>query len=303
MIRQTTKIDHIHDITANYGVVEQIAPNVRRILCNNPGPFTYTGTATYLIGSGDSVAAIDPGPENDDHLQALLSALEGEKLTHILITHHHRDHSPLAKKLAAATGAVIHGLHFDKDDDDGESVEEGLDPDYQPEELLQDGDIVEGDGWSLQAVHTPGHTANHLCFRLIDGDILFVGDHIMAWSTTIVSPPDGNMRQYMASLEKLIAANDQLYLPTHGAKIEDPTSYVQKLLLHRQEREGQILDALADAPADIITLVDRIYTDIKPMLKPAAARSALAHAIKLVEDGKITANQEKFSVMTEFRLA
>jgi glyoxylase-like metal-dependent hydrolase (beta-lactamase superfamily II) len=267
------------------GEVEQAAPGIRRILCGNPGPFTFRGTNTWLIGAGSSVAVLDPGPEDAAHLDAILRATAGERISHILVSHTHRDHSPGVAALQAATGAPSHGFgpHMTPPDQGGEGGDHGFTPDI----VLADGAAVEGDGWRLSAIHTPGHCANHLCFALDGTGVLFSADHVMSWSTTVVSPPDGDMAAYMASLARLRARDDRLFLPGHGPALPGPAPFMAALAAHRLEREAMVLDALRAARrATAQALVPAVYGPaLDARLVPAAARSLLAHLIKLEAEG------------------
>ena len=269
------------------GQVETTAPGVRRILCGNPGPFTYRGTNTWIIGGGGSVAVLDPGPDDPAHLAALLRATEGERITHILVSHTHRDHSPGVAALQRATGAPSHGFgpHMTPPDQGGE----GGDHSFDPDRLVPDGGVVEGDGWRLSAIHTPGHCANHLCFALDGTGILFRADHVMSWSTTVVSPPDGDMAAYMRSLDRLAARDDGLYLPGHGPPLPKPAPFVAALAAHRREREAMVEAALRAARrATAQDLVPAVYGPaLDPRLVPAAARSLLAHLLKLEAEGAV----------------
>jgi glyoxylase-like metal-dependent hydrolase (beta-lactamase superfamily II) len=277
------------------GQVEQTAPGVRRILCGNPGPFTYRGTNSWIIGQGASVAVLDPGPDDAAHLDAMLRATAGERITHILVSHTHRDHSPGVAALQAATGARSYGFgpHMTPPDQGGE----GGDHSFHPDVLLPDGAGIEGDGWRLTAIHTPGHCANHLCFALEGTGILFSADHVMSWSTTVVSPPDGDMAAYMASLARLRARDDRLYLPGHGPPLPEPGSFAAALAAHRMEREAMVLAALRDAgQATARELVPPVYGPaLDARLVPAAARSLLAHLIKLEGEGAATRNGEHWA--------
>lgn len=273
-----------HD-TLPPGDVQQVAPGVRRILCGNPGPFTFRGTNTYLIGAGDGVAVLDPGPEDAAHLAAILRATQGERIVRIIVSHTHRDHSPGAAALQEATGAPTHGFgpHMTPPDQGGEGGDHG----FRPDRLLAHDATLEGGGWRLRALHTPGHCANHLCFALEGTGILFSADHVMSWSTTVVSPPDGDMAAYMGSLARLAARDDRLYLPGHGPPLPDPAPFVAALAAHRREREAMVLDALrAAGRATAQGLVGPVYGPaLDPRLVPAAARSLLAHLIKLEAEG------------------
>lgn len=277
------------ELAFEYGAAEQVSPLIRRVIANNPGAFTMFGTGTYIVGD-KKVAVIDPGPDDANHLAALERALDGCEVSHIVVTHTHRDHSPLAAPLQAKTGAPIWGCGphgSGRPEAAGESVEEGADTAYKPDHKMDDGDVLEGDGWSLEAVYTPGHTSNHTCFRLVEENALFSGDHVMGWSTTIVSPPDGDMRRYMASLEKLIARSEDRYWPTHAAPIDDPQNFVRQLLEHRHERERQIMACLKDGTGRIPAMVAQMYKDVPEHLHRAAARSVLSHMIHMVEDGRV----------------
>jgi len=236
------------DVTFEYGVVDQVSPLIRRVIAPNPSAFTLHGTGTYIIGQGQ-VGVIDPGPNDPVHIEAILNAVKGETVSHIIITHTHSDHSPGAAPLKAATGAHIwgcgpHGHGRDKKADAEGVSAEGGDMDYAPDTLANDGDTLETKDWALQAVYTPGHTSNHTCFHLREENALFSGDHVMGWSTTIVSPPDGDMFRYMESLRKLLLRSDDHYWPTHGPRIEQPKAFVGELVKHREEREVQIAECL-----------------------------------------------------------
>jgi len=271
-----------------YGTMQALSPMVRRLIAANPGPFTYTGTGTYVIGHGQ-VAVVDPGPLDQAHIDALLSALAGETISHILITHTHMDHSPAAAPLKAHSGAKTYGFGPHGRTADGEAlVEEGGDMAFVPDHVLRDGDIVQGEGWSVEAVFTPGHTSNHLCFSLREEKALFTGDHVMGWSTTVISPPDGDMQAYFASLDKLLARDDAIYYPTHGAPVTDPKPLMRGLIAHRLERENQIIDVLRAGPKALKEMVSVIYAAVDPRLHPAAARSLLAHLIRLQKISQIS---------------
>jgi len=281
--------DFRKDDAPDYGAVEEISPLIRRVVARNPGPFTYTGTGTYIVGRGD-VAMIDPGPDDPAHVAALLAAISGERLEAILITHTHRDHSPASRAVAAATGAPILGCApFTPADDQGPKVEEGHDEDYRPARTLVDGDTVAAPGWTLRVVATPGHASNHLCYALAEEKALFTGDHVMGWSTTVVSPPDGDMAAYMGSLRLLLTRDDGVYYPTHGQAVTRPQAFVRGLITHRRQREAQILTVLADGPATIPAMVARMYAAVPPVLHPAAGRSVLAHLIDMGARGLVRA--------------
>lgn len=268
------------------GSAVTLEPLVRRVLAANPGPFTHTGTQTYIVGRGE-VAVIDPGPDDPDHLAALLAAVAGERVRAILCTHTHRDHSPAAAPLRAATGAELVGCAPLVLDDLGPRADAAFDPSYAPDRVLADGETLAGSGWTLAAVATPGHTSNHLCFALLESGALFTGDHVMGWSTTVVSPPDGDMAAYMASLDRLMARDDRIYYPAHGDPVEAPQRFVRGLAGHRRQREGQILRLLREDVGEIPAMVERMYVGLDPRLHGAAGRSVLAHLIDLRDRGVV----------------
>ncbi|MEO0499079.1 MAG: MBL fold metallo-hydrolase [Pseudomonadota bacterium] len=271
---------------APYAETDRLSARVRRVLAKNPSPFTYLGTGTYIIGNG-TVAVIDPGPDEDAHLSAILAATAGETISHILVTHTHKDHSPLAVRLKAKTGADVVGCAELVLSDDGPRADAGFDPTYAPDRILADGEAVDGPDWTLTAIHTPGHTSNHLCFALEEEDALFSGDHIMGWSTTVVSPPDGDMTAYMESLAKLRKRRDRIYYPTHGDPVTQPAKLVRGYIVHRRQREGQILKLLADGPREIGGMVAAMYAMVSRKLHGAAGRSVLAHLIDLERRGMV----------------
>jgi glyoxylase-like metal-dependent hydrolase (beta-lactamase superfamily II) len=269
------------------GVAEQLEPLVTRILAPNPSPFTFTGTQTHLVGTSD-LAVIDPGPDDAGHVEALIRAIAGRPVTAIVITHTHRDHSPASRALKTATGAPIIGCAPLALDDLGPRADASFDGDYTPDRVLDDGESVSGEGWTLTAIATPGHTSNHLAFALPESKALFAGDHVMGWSTTIVSPPDGDMAAYMASLDKLMHRDDRIYYPAHGDPVENPRRLVRGMIGHRKQREGQILRLLRAEPRAIPAMVERMYVGIDPRLFPAAERSVLAHLIDLRDRGVVS---------------
>jgi glyoxylase-like metal-dependent hydrolase (beta-lactamase superfamily II) len=273
------------------GQVERVAPGVRRVLAGNPSPFTFTGTQTYLVGEGE-VGVIDPGPDLPEHLDAILAATAGETIAAILCTHTHRDHSPASRPLAAATGAPIVGCAPLALDDDGPRADAAFDFDYAPDRVLVDGEAVEGPGWQLIAVATPGHTSNHLCFAMPGTNALFTGDHVMGWSTTVVSPPDGDMAEYMRSLDLLLKRDDRVYFPAHGPPVEKPHSHVRALVAHRRMREQQILRKLGEGEGHIPAMVETMYQVTDPRLFPAAGRSVLAHLVDLEARGLVRREAE-----------
>jgi len=304
---------------ARYGEAQQVAPLVRRVLAKNPSKYTAIGTGTYIVGRGE-VAVIDPGPTIGSHREALAAALEGETVTAILVTHCHSDHSPLAAWLRERTGAptVCVGPHVVDptwvDDDDApsetdpdepppeeEQGEEGHDLAFEPDRRVADGDLAaSGDGWTMRAVHTPGHTSNHTCYYLEEQRALFTGDHIMGWSTSVITPPDGDMRSYLASLAKVQALDPATLWPTHGAPVTDVAPFVQAFIAHRLEREANVLAAVRDGEALIPDIVRRLYVGVPEKLYRAAGRSVLSHLIKLVQDGLVTFDGTQPGVKTPY---
>src|SRR5271170_4114572 len=268
------------------GQATDVAPGVRAIVANNPGPFTFKGTVSYIIGRG-KVAILDPGPDDDAHIAALLDAVRGETVTDLFVTHTHRDHSPAVPKIKAATGATVyaegpHRLARPLHTGETRRLDASADMDFRPDIALADGEVVSGSGWTLEALTTPGHTANHMAFAFKESDLIFSGDHVMGWSTTIVAPPDGAMSDYMASLHKLLKRSEPLYLPGHGNPIRNAPRFVQHLIEHRQGREASILHRLAKGAADIPTIVTAVYIGLDPRLTGAAGLSTLAHLEELV---------------------
>ncbi len=288
------------------GRVDEPMPGVRRLLCNNPSPFTFKGTVSYIVGRG-KVAIIDPGPEDAAHSAALLEAVRGETVTHIFVTHTHRDHSPGVPAIKAATGALVlaegphrpaRALHVG----DGPRTEASNDVDFKPDRALKDGEVVEGSGWTLEAVTTPGHTANHMAFAFKKNNVLFSGDHVMAWSTPVVAPPDGSMGDYMASLQKLSKRKEPVYFPGHGPAVNNAPRFVAAYILHRKAREQSILNRLQGGESDIPTLVTAIYQNLDQRLLKAAGMSVLAHLEDLVARGAVATNGPA-SIAGRYRLA
>ena len=287
-------LDFNRTFDPRYGEAVEAAPNVRRLTAPNSGPFTFTGTNSFIIGEG-RVAILDPGPDDPGHVRALLDAVAGEKLEAILVSHTHRDHSPGARILREATGAPVlaagpHVAARPLQAGETNRLDASADHDFMPDEILADGVQIDVGDVRLEAVATPGHTANHLAFALPEAGILFSGDHVMAWSTTIVAPPDGAMGDYMASLERLLARDEQLYLPAHGGPVTDPARYVRGLRAHRKMRERAILERLQKGDRTIAGIVQNIYRDVDPNLHGAAALSVLAHLEELVARGLVSAN-------------
>ncbi|HEX6860697.1 MAG TPA: MBL fold metallo-hydrolase [Caulobacteraceae bacterium] len=285
-------IPYVREIAFEYGACDQVSPLIRRVIANNPGPFTFVGTGTYIVGRGE-VAVIDPGPDLPEHLEAILSATAGETITHILITHHHLDHSPLAAPLKARTGATIYGCplgHAVVEDD--VQTEAGEDDAFAADVVVCGGGVIEGKDWTLEAIPTPGHTSNHICYGLKEENALFCGDHIMGWSTTVISPPDGDMGAYFQSLADIRARNFDVLWPTHGPPIREVEPFIDAYVAHRKNREAQILAQLAEGQTQIKAMVPVLYKDVDSRLYPAAARSVLAHMIQLVRDGRVTTDGE-----------
>jgi glyoxylase-like metal-dependent hydrolase (beta-lactamase superfamily II) len=284
-------IPFVRDFDFEYGRADQVSPLIRRVVARNPGPFTFTGTNTFIVGRGE-VAVVDPGPADEAHLRALLDALAGERVTHILVTHSHLDHSPLAHRLQAETGAPVLGHAARAPHTPLMSVEEGDEAAFRPDIELADGDAVEGADWTLRTLDTPGHAANHLCFALEEEGALLSGDHVMGWSTTVVSPPDGDMTDYLQSLDRVIAEDWRVLWPAHGPPVTEPRPFLQAYREHRLERERQILAALAAGPARPAELVPRLYAAVDQRLWPAAARSVWAHLIHLVRTNRARVARE-----------
>jgi glyoxylase-like metal-dependent hydrolase (beta-lactamase superfamily II) len=281
-------IPFIRDFDVPFGVNIPLSPLISRVLAPNPGPFTFKGTGVYLIG-GDDVAVVDPGPLIPEHVAALKRALDGRRVSHILVTHTHSDHSPAAQPLKEWSGAKTYGFGpHGSGLDDGVKMEEGGDRSFNPDVRVKDGDVIEGHGFTVECVYTPGHTSNHMCFALKQEQALFSGDHVMGWSTTVVTPPDGDMARYMASLRKLQARTDRTLYPTHGAPITDPQPFLQAYIDHRLQREAQILACIGDGVSTIPDMVARMYADVDKRLHPAAARSVEAHLIQLEREGRVS---------------
>jgi len=322
-------IPFLRDFDFEYGRVDRPAPGLRRIVAPNPSRFTYVGTGTYILGEG-RVAVIDPGPDDDSHLEALLSALRGETVTHILVTHTHPDHSPLSRRLAEATGAptYAHGPHPRPDEEPGDEAddhlefpfpvdeESGTDPDaeatagehrqghdldFSPDVTVGHGDVIDGEGWSVECLHTPGHISNHLCFAWLETNSLFSGDHVMGWSTSVISPPDGHMGDYLRSLELVMARGYSTLYPTHGPPIPDPAPFLEAFVRHRRHREEQILASLDRGNCRIEDIVMELYADVDHRLYRAAGRSVYAHLLGLVSDGTVEASDSPPRQRSEYR--
>lgn len=295
-------MDALKDIDKPYAVSERIAPLVRRVLARNPSPFTYTGTQTYLVGDGVDVAVIDPGPADPEHIEAILEAVGKARIAAICCTHTHRDHSPATVPLKALTGAPIVGCAPLTLDDDGPRADAAFDPDYRPDRVLADGETISGEGWTLEAVATPGHTSNHLCFALPETGAMFTGDHVMGWSTSVVSPPDGDMTAYLASLQKLYEREqDAIYFPAHGPAVEKPRQLVRGMIGHRRQRERQILRQIEAGRETIAEMVPLMYKGVDERLWPAAGRSVLAHLLDLERRNLVKRHEESWSLMDKLQ--
>ena len=280
------------------GWCEQLEPLVRRVLAPNGSPFTYTGTQTYFVGGAEGLAVIDPGPDVPEHLAALEAAIVGAPVLAICCTHTHRDHSPAAAPLAARTGAPVVGCAPLVLESAEPRADAPFDPDYRPDRVLADNDRIEGPGWTLTAVATPGHTSNHLCYALEESGALVTGDHVMGWSTTVVAPPDGDMAAYMASLARLQARNDRIYYPAHGPAVERPKQLVRGMIGHRRQRERQILRLLGSGPHAIGELVPVMYKGIATHLWAAAGQSVKAHLIDLERRGRVARSGQRWTILT-----
>jgi glyoxylase-like metal-dependent hydrolase (beta-lactamase superfamily II) len=285
-----TSLTFDRDFAPAYGTAEILSPLIRRVVCGNPGPFTFTGTASFILGE-KTLAIIDPGPENEAHLSALLKAIGDKPLSHIFITHTHLDHSPLARRLKSLTGAKTVGFSSPPAAGSGENgamrLDASRDTDFRPDIALKDGERIESSEWALTGIHTPGHTSDHMAFALDKERALFTGDHVMAWSTSVVAPPDGNMGSYLRSLEALLRRHDDIYFPTHGPPRKEPRALVRAFLAHRRMREGAILARLKGEPKSLRELVAAIYADVDPRLHTAAGQTTLAHLQHLIAQGKV----------------
>ncbi len=278
------------------GTPEHPEPLVTRVLAPNPSPYTFTGTQTYLVGAGEDRAVIDPGPNDPEHLAAILAAAGDARISAILCTHTHRDHSPAAAPLAAETGAPVMGCAKLVIADDGPRADESFDTTYEPERVLADDETVSGDGWTLRAVATPGHTSNHLCFALEESGALFTGDHVMGWSTSVIVPPDGDMGDYLASLEKLYTRDDAVYYPAHGAPVTNPRQLVRGMIGHRRQRERQIMKVLGEGERSLPEFIPVMYKGLDPRLEKAAQMSVHAHLIDLERRHMVNRSEGRWTV-------
>jgi glyoxylase-like metal-dependent hydrolase (beta-lactamase superfamily II) len=278
-------------VDAPYAKLEPLESGIARVLAHNPSAFTYTGTQTYLVGDAE-IAVIDPGPDQPDHLNALEQAIGGRRLVAIMCTHTHRDHSPAARPLAARTGAPIVGCAPLALETVGPRADASFDGEYRPDRVLSDGDTVTIDGHDVTAVATPGHTSNHLCFAYRGA--LLTGDHVMGWSTTVVVPPDGDMAEYMQSLDKLRQRDDRVYYPAHGPAVTNPQQYVRHLVGHRMQREKQILSLVRDHARAIPNIVASAYPGLDPRLTVAAGGSVFAHLLDLERRGLVQSQGDEW---------
>ena len=294
-------IPFVKDFDPEYGVCRRVSPRIRRVVADNPGPFTFTGTGTYIVGNG-TVAVIDPGPDDGAHLEALLAAVEGETVSHVLVTHTHRDHAPLARPFADAVGALVLAARPPaRETHASGGLDEAEDQTFRPDVILNDGDRIAGTDWTLETLATPGHASNHLAFALIEENALFSGDHVMGWATSVVAPPDGDMGAYMDSLERVTARGFETLWPTHGAPVTDVAPFLTAYKAHRLEREAQILARLAAADRTISQMVPGLYVAVDQRLWPAASLSVLAHLIDLVRRGVVVCDGEP-GLASAFRL-
>jgi len=294
-------IPFVREFKFEYGKIEQLSPMIRRVVANNPNYFTFYGTNTYILGNGE-VALIDPGPDMAEHIDAILNGLGDEVITHILVTHTHFDHWPAYKSIQEACGAKTYGFTHENDimNRDQKSAEAKIlsnqerfeITDFVPDISIVHGDVIHGNGWSVECVFTPGHASNHMCFQLQEEKTLFSGDHVMGWSTSVISPPSGNMEAYMKSLDLLLERNDIFYWPAHGPGIRDTKNYVKSFTAHRKQREQQILDELAKGPNSISGMVSDLYSDVPEHLHPAAQRSMLACVVYLIKRGIVDCDED-----------
>ena len=294
-------IPFVRDLKFEYGGIAKVSPRIRRVIANNPGPFTYLGTGVYIVGSG-KVAVIDPGPVIGEHFDALKRALEGESVSHVLVTHSHMDHSPLAHPLAAWAGCKVYAGGPAMPSESEVRMEAGDDLRFRPDVLVKDGDAFSGPDWTIEAIVTPGHTSNHVCFALKEENALFSGDHVMGWSTTVISPPDGHMGDYFTSLEKVRRRGFSTIWPTHGPPVTEVAPFLDAYIAHRYAREQAIIDRLRAGDTRIPAMVAFIYKDVDQRLHPAACHSVLAHVVHLVETGRVKADGP-LGLGTDYRLA
>ena len=276
-----------------YGEPSQLAPGIVRLVANNPSVFTFKGTNTYILGTSE-LAIIDPGPDDEVHFDAVMATVAGRPVTHILLTHTHRDHVDGLPRLAEATGAKVYAYgRKARDEGTSRSAADGtefVDHGFTPAVPLRDGDTVSGPDWAVEAIFTPGHAPDHLCFAMPERGILFSGDHVMGWNTSVVAPPEGNMADYLASLERLIGRTDEVYFPGHGGRVETPVRLAKAFLIHRRSREQAIFDAIRGGSTTVAAIVAQIYKDLDPRLVRAASMSVLAHIEHLIARGLVRAD-------------
>ncbi len=291
-------IPFIRHFDYTYEAAEALSPLVTRVICENPGPFTFTGSGTYLIGQ-NILAIIDPGPDDPAHHNALLAAINGRPVSHILITHTHLDHCGGARRLAEATGAPCYGFsaHLAGPDDAAPALDEGADFSFQPDAVLRHGSMLCSPEWQLTALYTPGHIGNHLCFALAEEKAVFTGDHVMGWATTVVAPPDGNMAQYMDSLDLLLKRDDDIYYPTHGAPIDQPKELVQGIKTHRLARDAQIISTLKEGAKSVMEIVETLYHDVDKGLHLAAGLNVMAHLMRHEKEGRAAKTGDAFQAV------
>ncbi|MBL4681121.1 MAG: MBL fold metallo-hydrolase [Pseudomonadales bacterium] len=293
-------IPYTREYDFEYGKIEELTPMIRRVTAKNPSGFSFHGTGTYIIGRG-KVAVIDPGPLLPDHIETLKQGLAGEEVTHILITHTHSDHSPAAEPLKHFWQCPTYGYGPHAAGIERDRLSEGADMDYVPDIEIRHGEVIEGDNWTIECVFTPGHTSNHMCFALKEELVLFTGDHVMGWSTTVIGPPDGNMTQYLDSLHLLLTRDDQVYWPTHGPCIKDVKHFVQAYIDHRLDRENQILACLDQGTGYIKQMVPLMYQDTDKSLYGAAAMSVLAAIERLVNAGRVTSREGEITLNSHYQ--
>ena len=300
----SVSIPYVRDLEFEYGRSAQISGDIRRVIANNPSAFTLYGTGTYILGQGE-VAVVDPGPADTTHIDAILEATRGENITHMLVTHTHMDHSPGCALLAEYCDAetYAYGPHGSGKQEQGVVVEEGGDTDFRPDNEIRHSDIIDGPTWSVECVYTPGHTSNHVCYALASERALLSGDHVMGWSTSVISPPDGDMEAYMESLQILLDRNDAIYWPTHGPAITQTNAHVESFIAHRKEREHQIMQALHAGTTTIPEMVPGMYKEVPEYLHAAAARSVLASMEYLVKRKEVVCEDGDVSIGAHYRPA
>ena len=283
------------ELNFTYGEAVEVASGIRRIVANNPSPFTFKGTNTYLIGTGD-LAIIDPGPDLDNHFDAIMEATRGRAVTHIILTHTHRDHCDIVPRLTEETGAPLFAFQFPVikryDGSGGKTGDTHFSSDLEPDHIIKDQDVIKGQGWNLKALYTPGHAPDHLCFSAVESGVLFSGDHVMSWNTSVIAPPEGSMSDYIRSLEKLMTRDEVTYFPGHGGRIENPKRLVKAYLVHRSWRESAIFDCIKNGKGNISDITNSIYSGLDEAVKPAAERSVWAHIIRLVETQRIKTDDD-----------